>query len=148
MGVSADIWPRVCEIIDHPELATDPRFATTMARRDNRDALNDVVRDWVRGQPKEEVYHLLQSLRSIAGYVATTADLAASRQLRERGFFQEIDHPLAGPATYPGIPFTVGDAAMVRGRAPLLGEHNRSVYCDELGYSPEDLVRLRQQGIV
>ena len=74
-GVAPETWPRVCELLGRPELVDDPRFATSAARRDHRDALKEVVRDWVRGQGKEDVYHLLQGLRSIAGYVATAADL-------------------------------------------------------------------------
>src|SRR5262249_56273175 len=105
MGVSPETWPRVCALLGRPELAADPRFATSAARRDHREALKDVVRDWVRGQDKEDVYHLLQGLRSIAGYVATTADLYRARQLVSRGFFQEIDHAVAGRARYPGLPF-------------------------------------------
>jgi CoA:oxalate CoA-transferase len=148
MGVAADIWPRVCAMIGRPELADDPRFATTAARRENREALNEIVQEWVRDQPKEQIYHLLQGLRSIAGYVATAADLYHSRQLAERGFFQEIDHPVAGTARYPGAPFRVGDAPWTTNRAPLLGEHNETVYCDELDYARDDLVRLREQGII
>lgn len=148
MGVAADSWPRVCAIIGRPDLVSDPRFATTVARRENREALNEVVRDWVREQPKEAVYHLLQGLRSIAGYVATTADLYQSRQLAERDFFQEIDHPVAGRARYPGPPFRLDTAPWRMGRAPLLGEHNELVYCSELGFSREDLVRLHGQGVI
>jgi len=126
-GVSPETWPRVCALLGRPELVDDPRFASSAARRDHRAALKDVVRDWVRGQDKEEVYHLLQGLRSIAGYVATAADIYRAKQLRARGFFQEIDHPVAGRARYPGLPFRIGDEPWMPGRAPLLGEHNRTV---------------------
>jgi CoA:oxalate CoA-transferase len=147
MGVAPDIWPRICELIGRPELAEDPRFGTTYARRENREALNEVVGDWVRRQPKEEVYHRLQAMRTIAGYVATVEDLYANKHLQARGFFREIDHPVAGPARYPGLPFSVGDAAPVDGRAPLLGEDNAAVYgC--LGYAADDLVRLRERGVI
>ncbi len=148
MGVAADTWPAVCRMMGRPDLIDDSRFATSAVRRDNRDALNVIVGEWVRGQPKEEVYHLLQGLRSIAGYVATTADLYGSRQLNERVFFQEIDHPVAGVVRYPGLPFRIGDAAWPVERAPLLGEHNHDVYAAELGYSAEELVRFRQQGAI
>lgn len=123
MGVSADTWPRVCAMLGRPELADDPRFASSAARRDNREALQQIVEDWVRGQPKEAIYHLLQSMRSIAGYVATTEDLYNSEQLNGRGFFEEVEHPVAGTARYPGLPFRIGDSRRVSERAPLLGEH-------------------------
>jgi crotonobetainyl-CoA:carnitine CoA-transferase CaiB-like acyl-CoA transferase len=148
MGVAADIWPRICDLIGRPELAGDPRFSTIYARRENREALNEAVSDWVRGQPKEEIYHRLQAMRTIAGYVATVEDLATNEHLRARGFFREIDHPVAGPARYPGLPFSIGDAPGVDGRAPLLGEHNAVVYRDELGYPSDDLVRLREREVI
>ncbi len=122
MGVSAETWPRVCTLLGRPELVADPRFASSAARRENREAVAEIVADWVRGQPKEAIYHELQSLRSIAGYVATAADLHASAQLASRGFFQEIDHPVAGRARYPGLPFRIGGMHPVIGPAPLLGE--------------------------
>ena len=103
-GVSPETWPRVCDLLGRPDLVDDPRFASGAARREHRDALKDVVREWVLGQAKEDVYHLLQGLRSIAGYVATAADVYRARQLQAREFFQEIDHPVAGRARYPGSP--------------------------------------------
>ena len=136
-GVSPETWPRVCALLGRPELVEDPRFASSAARRDHRGALQDVVRDWVRGQPKEDVYHLLQGLRSIAGYVATTADVYRARQLRARGFFHEVDHPVAGRASYPGPPFRIGDEPWTVGRAPLLGEHNAAIRARTPGASPE-----------
>src|SRR5262245_16600710 len=122
-GVSPDTWPRVCELLGRPELIDDPRFASSAMRRDHREALKEVVREWVRGQAKEDVYHRLQGLRSIAGYVATAADLHRAPQLEARGYFPEIDHPVAGRARYPGLPFRIGDEGWITERAPLLGEH-------------------------
>lgn len=132
MGVAADTWARVCAVMGRPELAEDPRFATTAARRENRLALIDAVQEWVRQQPKEQVYHLLQGMRTIAGFVATTADLHASAQFTDRQFFHTVDHPVTGPARSPGEPFRVGDEPPVRGRAPLLGEHTAAVLGGEL----------------
>jgi crotonobetainyl-CoA:carnitine CoA-transferase CaiB-like acyl-CoA transferase len=87
-------------------------------------------------------------MRTIAGYVATVEDLYGNAQLQSRGFFDEIDHPVAGRVSYPGVPFRVGDAASVRGRAPLLGEHTVAVYAGELGMERLDIVRLRERGVL
>jgi len=131
MGVAADTWAGVCAMLERPELVDDPRFASSAARRENREALEGFVRDWVRQQPKEQIYHKLQALRSIAGYVATAEDLHRSEQLETRGFFAEVEHPVAGVARYPTLPFRVGDTPSVSGRAPLLGEHTAAVLGSE-----------------
>ena len=120
---SPETWPRVCELLGRPDLVDDPRFASGAARRDHRDALKDVVRERVRGQDKEDVYHLLQGLRSIAGYVATAADVYRAGHLQARGFFQEIDHPVAGRARYPGLPSASATSRGRRGERLARGAH-------------------------
>ena len=107
-----------------------------------------IIGDWVASQPKEQIYHTLQGLRTIAGYVATVEDLRNSEQLQFREFFQTIDHPVAGEAVYPGTPFSFDGRSSVQSRAPLLGEHNTEVYCDRLGFAVEELGRLRGLGII
>lgn len=66
-----------------------------------------------------------------------------------RGYFGEVEHREAGKLTYPGPAFSVtGSHAGVWRPAPLLGQHNVEVYCDELGYSRDDLVQLRYAGVI
>jgi crotonobetainyl-CoA:carnitine CoA-transferase CaiB-like acyl-CoA transferase len=148
MGVAADIWPQICALIGRPDLADDPRFSTTAHRRENREALNQIMADWVCGQSKEAIYHQLQAMRTIAGFVATVEDLYANVQLRSRDYFTEIDHPVAGSAGYPGLPFRVGDAPATTERAPLLGEHTRAILTDTLQMTADDIVRLRERGVI
>ena len=50
---------------------------------------------------------------------------------------------------YPGAPFKMSRTPWaIRRPAPLLGEHNAEVFCGRLGYSPEELVMLRAEGLV
>ena len=147
-GVREDTWARVCALMGRPELADDPKFNTREARREHQQELLTLINEWTATRPKEEIYHTLQGLRTVAGYVATVADLCTSQQLLAREFFQCIDHPDAGTATYPGAPFTIQGAAWHQARAPRLGEHNVEVYCDRLGYTREDLAHLRGAGVI
>jgi crotonobetainyl-CoA:carnitine CoA-transferase CaiB-like acyl-CoA transferase len=147
-GIAEDTWARVCDLMGQPELADDPRFNTREARRENQAELTALIGAWTAARPKEEIYHTLQGLRTVAGYVATVEDLRTSRQLRARDFFQVIDHPSTGAGVYPGALFTLQDTAWQHGRAPLLGEHNREIYGERLGYSPEALAQLHHTGII
>ena len=52
-----------------------------------------IVGEWAATRTKEEIYHTLQGMRTIAGYVADVEDLLDSGQLRSREFFQTIEHP-------------------------------------------------------
>jgi crotonobetainyl-CoA:carnitine CoA-transferase CaiB-like acyl-CoA transferase len=147
-GVREDTWARVCALMGHPELADDPKFNTREARREHQQELLALISAWTSTCPKEEIYHTLQGLRTVAGYVATVADLETSQQLLAREFFQRLDHPNAGTATYPGAPFMIQGTSWQHTRAPLLGEHNEAIYCDRLGYIREDLVHLRNMGVI
>ena len=147
-GVRQDTWPRVCDMIGRPDLKDNPAFSTPEARREHQQDLLAILSGWTATQPKEEIYHLLQELRSVAGYVATVEDLFTSRQLVARQFFQEIDHPAAGKALYPGAPFRIQGDTWRHGRAPLLGEHNWDIYGGRLGLSTAELARLRGAGTI
>jgi crotonobetainyl-CoA:carnitine CoA-transferase CaiB-like acyl-CoA transferase len=81
--------------------------------------------------------------------VATPGDVATSRQLEERRFWVEIEHPALGAGVrYPGscIRASETDSGVSR-RAPRVGEHNVAVY-GELGLSRKELVTLRRRGVI
>ncbi len=148
IGTTEDVWQRLCALMGKPELANDERFVTREARREHQQEMQTVIAEWAGTLPKEEIYHALQRMRTIAGYVATVEDLTKSEQLQYRRFFQTIEHPFAGEATYPGSPFTVDGERGQAARAPLLGEHNVEVYCGRLGYDKKDLVRLSAMNVI
>ena len=82
--------------------------------------------------------------------VFTPGDLLASPQLEARGFWVEVEHPELGDSiTYPGAFVKASEAPwMMRQRAPLIGEHNQEIYHKELGLSQEELLMLKQGGII
>ncbi len=82
--------------------------------------------------------------------VATTADIMENPQLEAREFWVEVDHQELGETiTYPGA-FVQSSAAPPRigRRAPLIGEHNREIYENELGITRDRLVALKEAGVV
>ena len=126
-----------------PELINDSRFSSMELRRKNESELNQILEEWVLNQDKEEIYHKLQNISTIAGYVAEPEDLLHSDQLLEREFFNNLDGML-----YPGIPFLIDNVRPSLDKAPLLGENNIDIYCDLLGYKISDVSLLHQSGVV
>ena len=76
------------------------------------------------------------------------AEVREWEQARAREFFAEIEHPEAGSQVYPTAPYRFSKTPWAGFTAPLLGEHNREVYCEGLGYSQQDLVRLAAAGVI
>ena len=138
-GVQESTWLKVCELIGKPELVDDVRFSTMESRRANQEDLLDVIADWAGTKQKEEIYHTLQALRTITGYVATVEDLLVSQQFVYREFFQSLSDPEFGDVAHTGAPFRMEGSALELSPAPRLGGHNEEILYQRLGYSMNDL---------
>ena len=143
IGSRDDTWQNFCQILEMPELINDERFLSMELRRKNESELNQILKEWVLHQDKEEIYHKLQNISTIAGYVAEPEDLLQSNQLLEREYFNNQEGML-----YPGIPFVIDDLRPTLDKAPLLGENNIDIYCNLLGYKLSDVLLLHQSGVV
>ncbi|HEY7269651.1 MAG TPA: CoA transferase, partial [Dehalococcoidia bacterium] len=134
------------EAFQSPELKNAPLIGPGAAEA--QEAVEALLLPWLLEHDKEEFYHRGQAAGQNFGYVASPEDLVRSEQLRERGFFVEVEHPAAGPLTYPGAPYKMSATPWLAGRAPLLGEHNAEVYVERLGLSKADLADLSKAGVI
>ena len=76
-------------------------------------------------------------------------DLVECPHLEARDFFVEVDHPVAGPARYPGMAVRLpGETITASQPSPLLGQQNAEIVRNELGYSADDLIALQQHGVI
>jgi crotonobetainyl-CoA:carnitine CoA-transferase CaiB-like acyl-CoA transferase len=105
---------------------------------------------WARALPAAEVMRRLQRAGVPAGVVQDGRDLVEDdEQLRARGFYVELDHPLAGRFRHEGIVARLGDTpgAVVR-PAPLLGQHTREVLEELLGMTAQEIEGLRARHVL
>ncbi|MBX5490852.1 MAG: CoA transferase [Chloroflexi bacterium] len=142
-------WRQLCEQLGRPTLADDPRFATLAARHAHRDELDALITAWTREQDAYAVMHALQAAGVPCAAVARGEDLFHDPHYRARGGVVVVEHPRLGQYPTAAVPLRLTDEGLVPARrAPLLGEHNRYVFCDVLGYSPEQLAAWQAAGIV
>jgi len=144
-------WPRLVKMLDMPELLSDPRFAKKddFFNPERKDEFEAILLPWLLDHTKQEVTELAQAARIPVTPINTPKDVVENPHFKERDFFVEIDHPAAGMFKYPGAPFRSEDNKwLIRGPAPLLGQHNEEIYCGMLGYSREELVQLREMNII
>ena len=148
IAVTTQQWETLCHWIEMPELIDDPKFRTNADRALNADELDAILISWLGNHKMDELQYEGQKRRLPFAIPASTKRLLESKHLEERGFFTEIDHPIAGKIIYPGAQFKLDKLPYNLKPAPLLGEHNEEIYCHRLGYSNEDLVRMRRQGVI
>ena len=139
----------VVKMMGDPEWSKEPMFADPLQRNNYIVELNQLVTSWTLQYTSEEINSMALEHGVPCSLVRSVADLTTDEQLAFREFWQEIDHPEAGKMKYPGSPYKLsGTPAEIKRPAPLLGEHNEKVYCGMLNYSREQLVRMRQGGII
>jgi crotonobetainyl-CoA:carnitine CoA-transferase CaiB-like acyl-CoA transferase len=70
--------------------------------------------------------------------------------LKARNFFVDMEHPeLNDIIKYPGPPYRFSETPWkLTKRAPLIGEHNKEVYEQELGFSTQELAVLRARNVI
>ncbi|HVA79322.1 MAG TPA: CoA transferase [Candidatus Binataceae bacterium] len=127
----------------------DPAFkAPKQGEKPLTSELFRLLDQWYADHSKVETFELLQSMRIPCGYVADSKEVLSSEQLRKRGAFTRVAHPVAGAFEYPGTPFPMSAAAYSARRAPLLGEHNHEIFRGELGLDADELDRLHSAGVI
>ena len=139
-------WPRVIQMLEIPDLAERFPNILDMSKKEEMEA---VIIPWFFERTKREVTEKAQKAKTYIMEENTPGDAVEDPHFNARGFFIEVNHPEMGTVKQPGPPFRPTENPWVLRRpAPLLGQHNSEVYCDQLGYSKQDLVKLRELGVI
>jgi crotonobetainyl-CoA:carnitine CoA-transferase CaiB-like acyl-CoA transferase len=142
-------WQALCRVIGQPGLANDPRFKSPELRKQNEQALDEIITAWTRERDRWEITELLQKAGVAAFPSMSNKDLATDEHLLARGYLVQKEHPEVGRRIHAGIPWTMsGTACEVRGAAPLRGADTESVLSELLGYDAKEIERLRSEDIL
>jgi crotonobetainyl-CoA:carnitine CoA-transferase CaiB-like acyl-CoA transferase len=141
--------PKIVKMMGDPEWSKEEIFINPATRQNFMPEFNQFVELWTRERTMKEIDELAIKFDVPCSPVRSVMDLVNDEQLAYRNFWVELEHPEAGKLKYPGAPYKMsGTPWMAERAAPLLGQHNEKVFCGMLGYSREDLVRMRQGGII
>jgi benzylsuccinate CoA-transferase BbsF subunit len=138
----------LCEVLGAPALAKEPRFVKLASRLANVDDLERAVASRTREFDRDALVAELRARNLAAGPVYGPIDLMDDPALRESGMLIELNHPESGTRIVPGLP--VGFSAMQPEYrpAPTIGADSEDVLGDLLGYSREEIARLRDDKII
>lgn len=142
-------WQSLVGCLNMPELLEDPRYDTPIKRNQHRMEILEYVKPWFRERTQKEVVAALQEWRVPVAPIPTMDKVFESEQLRSRGWFATLHHPVIGSITFPGPPFRMQESPWeLRSPAPTLGQHNREVYGGWLGLEESRVRRLYERGII
>ena len=126
-----------------------PEFASKYQRLKNRQQLDHHLSRWTATATAEEITELLQSRGVAAMPVMGAEERLFDPHFRERGLYQDIDHPALGAEPIFNLMWNLSRTpSSIRRHAPLMGEHNRQVLCDMLGLSEAEVTGLEERQVV
>lgn len=143
-------WPGFCRALGEPGWATDPRYATHAARRQQGEALLGAIAARLAIHPADHWLAQLRAERVPCAPVQTIDGVFADPQVQARGMIAEMDHPTAGRVRAAGNPLKLGGNWPDERHPPppLLGQHTDEVLRDVAGYAPAHIAQLRARGVV
>lgn len=151
IGANKDsLWQRLAEAMGCPELGTDPRYATHLARGENQIELDERINQWTRTLTVDEVDALMIAYSIPAGRVYRAPEMLDDPHFKAREAIIEVETERFGPLKMQNaFPKLSGTPSSVRRAAPSkVGQHNAEIYGDLLGLRADDLAALEAAGAI
>jgi crotonobetainyl-CoA:carnitine CoA-transferase CaiB-like acyl-CoA transferase len=141
-------YQKIVDMLGNPDWSKEELFANPLTRTKYMEEFNSFVTSWTKERTMKEIDDLSTKHGVPCSPIRSVKDLINDEQLAFRDYWVELEHPAAGKLKYPGAPYKLSATPWrVERTAPLLGEHNAEIYRQMLGYSRQDLVKMRQAGI-
>ncbi|OBH04617.1 CoA transferase [Mycobacterium sp. E1747] len=133
----------LARLLGRPDLAANDWW-------DQPDEIDKLISDWTARRPVAEAVDTLRAAGVAAARVAPAAELLRDPHLHARGFWEAVEHPVAGSFLCTGMPFAFlgRPRRWIRRVPPLYGQHTSEVLTGLLGHGHEDLAVLRQSGTI
>jgi CoA:oxalate CoA-transferase len=141
------LWHTLCQAIERPNLAEDPRFASNALRTANHTALQEILSEVTQTRTTAEWTELLEAHGLPHSPINTVDQVVDDPNVRYRGMVVDLDQPGIGPIQIAGSPFHLSETpGRVRTPAPLLGQHTKEILREVLGYPPGQVQALIESG--
>jgi itaconate CoA-transferase len=139
-------WVRLAtDVLGRPQLATDPAFATNVARVRNRAAVDEAVAAAMVKLPVDEAIRALDVARIASARLNAVSEVLDHPQLAARDRWRETSTPVGAVRALRSAVEPTGEDPM--GAVPSLGEHTVPVLT-ELGFTAQEVAAMRAEGVI
>jgi formyl-CoA transferase len=141
-------WEAVCDVLELPELKTDPRFQERDTRKKNRKALTPLLEARLRQKPTSSWVETLNAKDVPSGEILSLKQALRQPQIAHRGVLKKVEVPQIGDIEVFGLTALFDRTASPEPAAPpTLGEHNAEIY-GRLGLGAAELAALKQKAVI
>jgi formyl-CoA transferase len=141
------MWATFAKAMGREDLIDDPRYNTEEKRWAVHGTVNAIIAEWTRRHTKHEVMKILGEAGIPVGACQDTHDLLNDPHLKEREMILELEYPGRGKMKTIGCPIKLRGSRVPLERPPMLGESSADVLRELCDVGPEELERLRSEGI-
>ena len=139
---------RSTSALDRPDLADDPRFATTDMRQQHRDVLTPMLNEAFKTRTYAEWEVRLRAENLMYGPILSPEQVIEDPQALANDFFEEVDQPGVGTFRTINSPNKfVQNPASIKSTTPALGEQTDEIL-GALGYNTRGIDELREAKVI
>lgn len=150
LGISGNpIWRRFMRAIGREDLKEDPRLQSDRLRYENRQVIQAVLEEWLRDKTVDEAIRIMEGARVPCSPVNNIAEMVNDPQVAAREMLIDVEYPGIGKVPLNGVVIKMSETpGAIEMPAPKPGEHNQEVYSSILGFTPEQLAKLKVEGVI
>ncbi|MAO54118.1 MAG: CoA transferase [Rhodospirillaceae bacterium] len=146
---SPSIVTRVLTLCGGKEVAEDPRFQTPQGRVEHVEEVDGVVAGWIAKHDLKTVLDEFEKAEAAIGPAYSIDQIFEDPQYQAREDIIAVeDEDLGTIRMTNAFPFMSKTPARIKHPGPRKGQHTEDILCGELGLSPEDLAKLREDGAI
>lgn len=143
------LFGMLCDVLGLKGMSEDPLYVMNEDRVTNRGILIPLLQEEFSKRPRDEWLEAFRSIGFPSAPVYSMDEIFADEQVLHRGMLVEMDHPKAGRIKQVGPALKFSESRCEVGLPPPgLGAHTDEVLEEIAGYSPEEIVGLRERGAI
>lgn len=148
LALEAAQWDGLARAMGNPDWMAVDIFQNMLSRAENRDMIYPLIEEWTSEHTKMEIMNACQAEGCPVTAVFTIREAAEHEHIADRGGLVTLEHDELGSIRTLGAPFQLPECpGGPTTPAPLLGEHNHTVY-SELGLSRDQMTALERANVI
>lgn len=141
-------FAKLCKVMGIDEVTSDEKFCTNKARVENKHELRRILENHLQLKPVQEWLEIFSQNNIPCGPIHTIDQVFSHPQVIARDMMVSVDHPEAGRVNLVGSPIKLSRTKIkVKRHPPIAGEHTGEIL-EQMGYSREEIIRLKENHII